>query len=99
CEYVAQLLDQFFAEQSLSRRFLVEGGFIHAIDKIEGGYVGIAAHHEVPALITDINPECGPLVAEGSITQIGNTRGDQWAAIRKYLVSRQTPGDVIGVVH
>jgi hypothetical protein len=34
--------------------------FVETVDEVERCHVGIATHYEVPALVADIDAECGP---------------------------------------
>src|SRR5262249_32889581 len=109
CELFIQLVGQRLAEQRLiaergvaSLGWRVKPALVQTVDEVERCHVGIAAHaadYEIPALVADIAAECGPFVAEWSIAQIADTRRDQWSAIRIYRCPRQTPDNVIGVIH
>src|SRR5258708_3796125 len=96
-EFVVQRVDQLFSEQRLLSA--VSLAPVQAVDEIERRHVGIAADHEVPAFIADIDTEGAPFGAERSIAQIPDTRRDQRAAIGIDRGRGQTPGDVIGMVH
>ncbi len=103
-ELFVQPLDQLGTEQSLADGSRVKLASIHAVDEVERRYVGIGAacdarYDEIPALIADVHTKRAALAAERSVTQISDTRSDQWTAIGIQRLRRQAPCDIIRVIH
>src|SRR5262249_62339839 len=103
-ELFIELVDQLLAEQRLiakrgvaSLGWRVKPALVQTVDEVEGCHVGIAA--EIPTLVADIDAKRGALATKRPIAEVADTRRDQRSAIWVYRLLRQTPGDVIGVVH
>ena len=67
---------------STSLAWRIKAALVQTVDEVERRHVGIAADHEIPTLVADIDAERGALATKRAIAQIADTRRDQRAAIR-----------------
>src|SRR5262249_18493540 len=104
---LVQLIAEVVTEHSHSGVAIgIGAAAVDAVDEINSRYVGIAtkatSHNEVPALVADIDSECAALVAERTVAQVFNSRGDERTAVgiqSLRLLGQQSPGDVVRVIH
>src|SRR5262249_36657060 len=103
-ELFIELVDQLLAEQRLiaergvaSLGWRVKPALVQTVDEVEGCHVGIAA--EIPTLVADIDAKRGALATKRPIAEVADTRRDQRAPIREDLFWRQTPDDVVRMIH